>query len=143
MLHFELVTLAGTKFAQEVYEVILPTPQGYIAVLPNHMPLVSLAVPGVISIRHHQAEYDELMERFAVNGGVIEIGDNSVRVLVDEADHEDDINETEAQKAYERAQQLRAQAKDQVSLDQAQTVIDRQAVRLKVAGLRRHRKARP
>jgi F-type H+-transporting ATPase subunit epsilon len=142
MIKFELVTLDGTKFAQEVYEVILPTPDGYIAVLPNHMPLVSLAVPGVISIRHKQGEYDEQMERFATNGGVIEIGDNSVRVLVDEADHEDEISEAEAQKAYERAQKMRAEAKDQVSLDHAQGMVDRQAVRIKVADLKRHRRSR-
>jgi F-type H+-transporting ATPase subunit epsilon len=142
MIHFELVTLDGTKFAQEVYEVILPTPQGYIAVLPNHMPLVSLASPGIISIRHKEGEYDELMERFATNGGVIEVGNNSIRVLADEADHEDEINEAEAQKAYERAQQLRATAKDQVSLDNAQTLIDRQTTRLKVAELKRHRRTR-
>lgn len=142
MIHFELVTLDGTKFSQEVYEVMLPTPQGYIAVLPNHMPLVSLAAPGVISIRHKEGEHDELMERFATNGGVIEVGDNRIRVLVDEADHEDDINEAEAQKAYERAQKLRAEATDQVSLDHAQAVVDRRAVRLKVAELKRHRRSR-
>lgn len=142
MIHFELVTLDGVKFAQEVYEVILPTPDGYIAVLPHHSPIVSIAVPGIISIRHKQGEYDELMERFATNGGVIEVVNNKVRVLADEADHEDEINEAEAQKAFDRAQELRSKAKDQVSLDHAQSLIDRQSVRLKVAELKRHRRSR-
>jgi F-type H+-transporting ATPase subunit epsilon len=142
MIHFELVTLSGTKFSQEVYEVMLPTPQGYIAVLPEHMPLVSLASEGVISIRHKEGEYDELMERFAVSGGVIEISGNKVRVLVDEADHEDEISEAETQKAIERARKLREEARDQVDLDKAQSMIDRHTTRLKVAELKRHRRSR-
>jgi len=142
MLHFELVTLDGTKFSEDVYEIILPTPDGEIAILPNHIPLVSLAVPGVIGVRRRETDRDSQLEYFATNGGVIEILDNTVRVLVDEADREDEISEQEAQKALERAQQLLSSAKDKVELDKAQSLMDRHTVRLKVAGLRRHKRTR-
>ena len=86
---------------------------------------------------------DREREYFATNGGVIEVADNTLRVLVDEADHADDINEAEAQKALDRAEKLRAEAKDEVSLEHAQSMVDRQAVRLQVAGLkRRHQRQR-
>lgn len=140
MIKFELVTLDGTKFSEEVYEVILPTPQGYIAILPHHISLVSIATNGVISVRRKQGDRDDQMEYFATNGGVIELADNTVRVLADEADKEDEINEAEAQRAYERAQKLRDEAKTQIELDQAQSLMDRQAVRLQVATLKRHRR---
>lgn len=140
MIRFELVTLDGVKFGQEVHEVILPTPDGYIAVFPHHMPLVSLAVAGIVSIRKRPDDKDERMDQFAINGGVIEVLDNAVRVLVDEADRAEEINEKEARQAYERAKQLKQAAKDQVSLDHAQALIDRHAVRLKLAELRRRRK---
>ena len=139
MIHFELVTLSGTKFGQEVYEVVLPTEDGYIGVFKNHMPLVSLATHGVITIRHKDGDPDNKLTHYATNGGVINIHDNSVQVLVDEADHEEEINEQEIKKAIERAHKLRAEAKDQVSLDHAQSMIDRQAVRLKVAEIRRRK----
>lgn len=45
------VTLLGTKVDQDVYEVILPTADGEIAVFPGHEPLVGLAVPGAIAVR--------------------------------------------------------------------------------------------
>jgi F-type H+-transporting ATPase subunit epsilon len=106
------------------------------------MPLVSVAENGVISVRRTANDPDELMEHFAVSGGVIEVDNNILRILVDEADAADDINEAEAQAAYERAQKLKSEAKDQVSLDQAQSLIDRQAVRLQVAGLRRRKRNR-
>ncbi len=138
VIHFELVTLNGTKFGEDVYEVILPTPDGEIAVLPHHIPLVSLAAPGVIAVRRRPEDPDSKLEYFATNGGAIEVVDNKVRVLVDEADREDEINEQEAQKAFDRAQQLARAAKDKVELSQAQSLMDRHAVRLKVAGLRRH-----
>jgi F0F1-type ATP synthase epsilon subunit len=62
--------------------------------------------------------------------------------LVDEADHADEINEAEVQKALERAQKMKAEAKDQVSLEHAQQLVDRQAVRLQVAGLKRRHQRR-
>lgn len=140
MIHFELVTLDGTKFAEDVYEVILPTPQGYIGILPHHIPLVSIASSGVISVRRKQNDPDSRLEYFATNGGVVEVADNTVRVLADEADHEEEINEQEAQKAYARAQKLHAESKTQIELEEAKSLMDRQAVRLHVANLRRRKR---
>ncbi len=139
MIRFELVTLDGTKFGEEVYEVVLPTPQGYIGVFENHMPLVSLAAPGVIKIRRKAGDSDRQMEYFATNGGVIEVADQTVRVLVDAADHENEIDEKAAQVAFERAQRMLSEATDQLSLDKAQSMVDRHSVRLQVANIRRHK----
>ncbi|HYH36379.1 MAG TPA: ATP synthase F1 subunit epsilon [Candidatus Saccharimonadales bacterium] len=137
MFHFQLVSLSGKKFDDDVYEVILPTLDGEIGVLKDHMPLVSVATTGVITVRRNQKDSDRQREFFATNGGVIEVSDNSLRMLVDEADHADNLNEAEVQKALERARKMKAEAKDQVSLDHAQQLVDRQSVRLQVAGLKR------
>lgn len=140
MIKFQLVSLDGVKYDEDVYEILLPTLDGEIGVLPGHMPLISAATHGVISVRRTPTERDDMMERFAISGGVIEVADNTLRVLVDEADHADEINESEAQKAMDLAQKMKAEAKDQVSLEHAQTLIDRSAVRLQVAGLKRRRR---
>ena len=136
-IRLKLVSLGGLKFDDDVYEVILPTLDGQIGVLPGHMPLVSVATTGVISVRRNQSDRDDHQEYFAISGGAIEVADNVLSVLVDDADHADEINEQEVQKAYELAQKLKAEAKDQVSLNNAQSLVDRQAVRLQVAGLKR------
>lgn len=141
MFHFELVSISGKQFDDEVYEVVLPTLEGEIGVLDHHMPLVSVATNGAIMIRRNPKDADHQREYFATNGGVIEVNDNTLRVLVDEADHAEEINEAEVQKALERAKKMKAEAKDQISLDHAQSLVDRQTVRLQVAGLkRRHQK---
>ena len=137
MLHLQLVTLTGTKFDDDVYEVILPTLDGEIGVLQDHMPLISAATNGVISIRRNQKDADRDLEHFATHGGVIEVENNNLRVIVDEADAPDDISESEAQAALARAEKMRAEAKDQVSLEHAQQLVDRSSVRLQVAGLKR------
>ena len=141
MIHFQLVALTGTKFDGDVYEVILPTLDGEIGVLQDHMPLVSVATTGVIAVRRDARDSDAARDFFAISCGVVEVSHNSLRVLVDEADHADDINEAEAEAAMERAKQLKAEASDEVSLEHAQALVDRHAVRLQVAGLkRRHQK---
>ncbi len=136
----ELVTLNGIKYSDEVHEVILPTPDGQIAVFPDHMPLVSLVVPGMISVRRHKDEADAKMQYFATNGGVVEITGHRIRVLVDDADAPEDISEKEAEEALKRAKQLAAEAKDQVSLDKAKQLVDTHSYRLKVAGIKRRQR---
>jgi F-type H+-transporting ATPase subunit epsilon len=142
VFHFQLVSLSGKKFDEDVYEVILPTLDGEIGVLQDHMPLVSVATTGAIAVRRNAKDSDAQREFFATNGGAIEVSDNVLRVLVDEADHADEINEAEVQKALERAQKMKAEAKDQMSLEHAQQLVDRQAVRLQVAGLKRRHQRR-
>lgn len=142
MFHFQLVSISGKKFDEDVYEVILPTLDGEIGVLQDHMPLVSVATIGAIAVRRQPKDSDAQREYFATNGGVIEVADNTLRVLVDEADHADEINEAEVQKALERANKMKAEAKDQLSLEHAQGLVDRQAVRLQVAGLKRRHQRR-
>jgi len=137
MIHLKLVTLTGVKFDDDVHEVLLPTLDGRIGVLTNHMPLVSAAATGIISIRRNAKDTDAVMEHFATNGGVIEVANNTIRVIVDEADNSNEINEAEVKSALDRAMKMKTEAKDQVSLEHAQTLIDRNSVRLRVAQLRR------
>ena len=140
-MDFQLVTLEGVKIDEQVYEVIIPTADGEIAVFPDHEALISVAVPGVVQVRKKKGDADTKMEFFAISGGMVEVGSNRLRILVDEADHGADIVEAESKAALERAVSLRENAKDQVELEQAHQLVDRHAVRLKVAELhRRHRR---
>lgn len=142
MITLELVTLDGVKFGEEVYEVMLPTPDGQVAIFPEHMPLVSLAVPGVISIRRNKDDPDSRLEHFATHGGVVEINGKRVRVLVDEADASDEVNEKQAEEALKLAEDMAKHADDQVSLDQAHALIQRHRSQLKVAELRKRHQRR-
>lgn len=140
-MNFELVSLGGVKFKAQAYSVILPTASGQITILPDHEPLLSVVVPGVITIRRNKTDADTHLDHYATYGGVLEVTPEGARVLVDEATHGDEVNEAEAQKAHEAALALLKEAKTQVELDKAQALVDRSIVRLDVAKIRRrHRR---
>lgn len=140
MIQFQLITLDGSLFDESVYEVTIPTLEGEIGVLDHHMPLIAVAKPGVVAVRRLARDADDQREFFAINGGAIEVVDNRLRILVDSADHADDINEAEAEAAVARAKQMQADATDEVSLERAQAMVDRQSVRLQVASIKRRNK---
>lgn len=140
-MNLELITLLGKKVDQEVYEVMIPTADGEIGVFPGHEPLVTIAVPGAIVVRYAKNDPDSKLDYFAISGGVVEISQHQIRVLVDEADHGEDIIEAESKAALQRAVEMRDNATSQVELEQAHQLVDRHSVRLKVADLRRrHRR---
>lgn len=140
-MHLQMITLQGVRVDQDIYELIAPTSSGEIAIFPGHEPLVTLAVPGALAVRQQKGDPDTKLEYFAISGGIIEISQTAIRVLVDEADHGDDIVEAESQAALERALKLRDEAADQIDLDKAHQLIDRHQVRLRVADLRRRRRS--
>ena len=139
-MNLKLVTLGGVKLDEAVYSVTIPTIDGEISVLPSHEPLVTVARDGVITVRRTKETQEE--EFFAISGGVVEIDQTGVRILVDEADHGDDIIEAETQAALERAIAARDNADDQIEREKSKQLIDRHLVRLKVADLQRHKRRR-
>lgn len=139
-MNLKLVTLGGVKLEEAVYSVTIPTIDGEISVLSSHEPLVTVAKDGVITVRRRQEDSDNQLEYFAISGGVVKIDYSSVQILVDEADHGDDIIEAETQAALERAIKARDEAGDQVEREKAKQLIDRHLVRLKVADLHRRKR---
>jgi F-type H+-transporting ATPase subunit epsilon len=139
-MHMQLITLSGVSVDQEIYELLAPTTAGEIAVYPGHEPLVTMAAPGALAVRYEKTDKDNELEYFAISGGIIEINPHAIRVLVDEADHGDDIIEAESKAALERALKLRDEATDQIELDKAHQLIDRHTVRLRVAELHRRKR---
>ena len=139
-MNLKLVTLGGVKLDEAVYSVTIPTIDGEISVLPSHEPLVTVAKDGVITVRCSKETQEE--EFFAISGGVVKIDHSSVQILVDEADHGDDILEAETQAALERAITARDNAGDQIEREKAKQLIDRHMVRLKVADLQRRKRRR-
>jgi F-type H+-transporting ATPase subunit epsilon len=138
-MKLELITLTGEKLSEEVYEVTLPTRAGEISVFPGHETLTTIATDGVLYVRRKKSDVDAAREVFAINGGVVQVSPTLVRILVDEADAADELVAHEIEEALARAKKLRDEAKDAVSVSEAEALMNRAAVRLKVANLRRHK----
>jgi ATP synthase F1 epsilon subunit len=99
MMHFRLVSAQGVKYDDEAYEVLVPTKAGTIAVFENHMPLISAAAGGVVSVRAKPSDRDAEMENFAVSGGVMQVDGKELVFLSDDITASDEVNEKEAEAA--------------------------------------------
>jgi F-type H+-transporting ATPase subunit epsilon len=142
MINLQLITLSGRHKDEDVHEVMVPTTAGVIAINQGHAPLLAAVSPGVLSIRKSRETRDQDREQFGVYSGTLEVLDNHIRLLVDEVDTPEDVVTQEAEAAFKRAQELKEKAGDAVSLAEAQTMMDRQAVRLELANLKKASKKR-
>lgn len=139
MIRLKLITLNGVKIDRDVYEVMIPTKAGEIAVYGGHAPLVGVLANGIIHIRNEKLIKDDKRETIAAYGGTLKVLNNELIILADEIEDPEHLKEEEVEKALKRAQDLKKSAKDKVSIDKAQEMIDRHTVRLKIAGLKRRR----
>ena len=139
-MRLQLITLRGVKLDEDIYELMLPTAAGEIAIFPGHEPLVGVAIPGVASVRRNKGDNDEKLEVFAITNGVLEVLDDTIRLLVDEADQGEDIIEAESKAALERAEKRKVESKDQVEIAKAEQIIMQERARLHVADIRRRRR---
>jgi F-type H+-transporting ATPase subunit epsilon len=137
MISFKLVSSDGSKFDGEVYEILVPTPNGTIAVFEDHMPIISAASPGVLSIRRKSGDSDKSMEHFAIAGGVIQVDGKTVRFISDEITSSEDVSEKEAQEAHKKAEELVASASNLVAIDEAKRVLQHRTAQLHVARLKK------
>lgn len=138
-ISFELITPAGLVYSAQVYAVFLPTPEGQIGILPHHRPLITLVVPGVITLVRHKDAGEDDREYIATAGGFVAISGARVRLLADSAERAETVDELAAQEALARAHEFKKTAKDQVALADAVSLIEQNVARLKVAELKRRR----
>lgn len=83
--------------------VVLPGAAGEMGILPHHAPLLTTLKYGFIKIRQQGNE-----QIFAVAGGVAEVQPDIVTVLADAAENIEEIDETRAEQARQRAQDVLA-----------------------------------
>ena len=90
---FELTIISAESkvFEGEVENVLVPGMIGDFLVLSNHAPCVSSIRPGFLEFSERTNE----KQRYFVSGGIIEVIDNVVSVLVDTAVSDDKIMKEE------------------------------------------------
>lgn len=73
-----IYSIQQALFEGEVKSLTLPTPQGEITVLDNHLPLITLVAPGKIRYTFPDDEEQTLL----LNGGVLEVRPDSEAVIL-------------------------------------------------------------
>ena len=77
-MKLSIYSIKQTILETTVEKVTLPTPQGEITILDNHIPLITLVKEGIVSYYTSQNQWQEI----ACSGGVAEIRPGSELVLL-------------------------------------------------------------
>ena len=76
-INFKIVTPERVVYESEIDQATIPTVQGEITILPNHISLVGVLKPGELMIKKGKEEI-----AMAVSGGMIEVAKNKVIVFL-------------------------------------------------------------
>lgn len=129
-IKFKIVTPERTVFEDSIDQVTLPTQEGEITVLPEHIPLISVLAPGELVARTDGKEI-----AMAVSGGMIEVRKNEITILADTAERAEEIDLARAEEAREKAEKLKD---EKVRMDETEyaavaALFERNLARIKVA----------
>jgi F-type H+-transporting ATPase subunit epsilon len=129
-IKFKIVTPERTVFENEIDQATLPTQDGEITVLPNHIPLISALKPGDLMIKKDGEEID-----LAVSGGIVEVQNNEITILADTAERAEEIDLARAEEARKQAEDLKKEAvrMDDTEYAAAAAFLERNLARIKVA----------
>jgi F-type H+-transporting ATPase subunit epsilon len=133
-LQLEIITPTKVVLSEEVDEVTIPTVDGEISILPNHVNLLTKIATGEMVI--HKGNKTDL---FAITGGFLEILNNHVNVLADYAIHADDIEVAKVQEAKERAQKAMKEKITEEDFRVANAELAKALLQIKVAHKRKIR----
>jgi F-type H+-transporting ATPase subunit epsilon len=100
-LILQIVTPEARVYKETVDSVVIPTPNGEIGILPGHIPLLTQVDSGEL-----RATKDNKTVLLAVGGGFVEVEGDRVSVLAEHAMREEAIDESAAEKAIQRAQEM-------------------------------------
>ncbi|AFY73185.1 ATP synthase, F1 epsilon subunit [Synechococcus sp. PCC 7502] len=109
-------------------EVILPSSTGQLGILTNHAPLTAVLDIGVLRFKTKNQ-----WEAIAVMGGVAEVEENEVTVLVNSAITGSNVDVTKVRQELEAAEKHLASVKDDDKQGKIQAVQDVKRARAKLA----------
>lgn len=106
-LQLEIVTPQGKAYESPVEQVILPTKQGEVGLLPGHLPLLTQVEAGELRvINGGKSEY------LAVSSGFAQVMEDKISVLTESAIDVEEIDPAVVEKAMVKAQEELKKATD-------------------------------
>jgi F-type H+-transporting ATPase subunit epsilon len=127
-LGVRILTPEGTAFEGVAAMVVAPSVMGEVGILPRHAPLIAVLRVGETRLKGLDGE-DTI---FATTAGYMTVEEDTVLILVEEADHPDAIDRGAAEAALREAEERLQAAGDDEAREQAEAALHRAKNRLKV-----------
>ncbi|MBL6680185.1 MAG: ATP synthase F1 subunit epsilon [Candidatus Puniceispirillales bacterium] len=103
--NLEIVTPSMVLVSEPVEMVVVPGADGQIGALPRHSKVMSTLDRGIVNIYNDS----KISSRVMIDGGIVEINENSVVILAERAEKLDKVNK---QILEEKLLDLKAQQND-------------------------------
>lgn len=131
-LSLQILTPDREVLKEDVDEVLVPTVNGELGILPNHVSLLTQITPGELVIVNGGKR-----NSYAITGGYLEVNNNQVNVLGDYAIRSEDIEVSKAEEAKKKAETMMKDKESNVEFAEIEAQLRRSLLELKVAQRRK------
>lgn len=128
-MNLSVVAPDCTVVSEEVRGIVAPGAEGYLGVLPGHVPAIIALQAGVLEYRNA----NDQREFVALSGGFMEVSGDKVIVLADDAQHAREIDISAAEKDLDEARRALRGESSAMTREAAVTEISRAMNRIKAA----------
>ena len=125
--YLEMVSPQDVFFSGNARQVILPGVDGAYGVLPNHAPMVTAIMAGIVRYQDEAGNWREAV----ASDGCVEVMPERVIVLAATLERPEDIDRNRALAAKQRAEERLRQKQSQYEYYQTQAALARALARLK------------
>ena len=125
--YLEMVSPQDIFFSGNARQVILPGMDGAYGVLPNHEPMVTAIMAGIVRYQDEAGNWQEAV----ASDGCVEVMPERVIVLAATLERPEDIDRNRALAAKQRAEERLRQKQSQYEYYQTQAALARALARLK------------
>ncbi|MFH1838632.1 MAG: ATP synthase F1 subunit epsilon [Candidatus Kuenenbacteria bacterium] len=138
-IDFEITTPEKIIYKDKIDLAVIPTKDGEITVLPNHIPLISsLVSAGELKLKKGTEEFSIM-----VSGGFLEVQKgNKIIILADTAERAEEIDEIRAKEAREKAKKLLEEKREDVEIADVKAILAQSLIRLKIVKKHQTKKKR-
>jgi F-type H+-transporting ATPase subunit epsilon len=118
-----------TVFEDRITSLIAPGVEGYFGIFSSHEPLIAALQAGVVECRYERGD----LVTIAVSGGFLEVSDNKVIILADDAVRAAEVDVAAAEKELEEARKALRGESSAILPSQADAVIRKAMARIRAA----------
>lgn len=131
-LTVDVLTPQSQIYSGEADEILVPTVNGQLGILPGHVALLTQIEPGELEIKNGgKSNY------VAIMGGYLEVSKNKVNVLGDYAIRAEDIEIVKVEQAKAKAEKMKQEKISIEDMTNIEADLRRSILELKVAQRRR------
>lgn len=123
----KIITPYGVFFEGDIDSLNICTAQGYLTILPNHIPLVT-----PLKINSMSYKKDKDIRVCALAGGIMYVNTTGTKIIANACEYREDIDIKRALEAKERAEKRLANKNENINIARAEAALKRALNRIEI-----------